>query len=514
MTAVLGIAVVGAMFALGVLLEILFRTDTRPVHRRGGKLITPKEALGLVARRGHGRFVPPAGFLGLSFGGLKLPLEFFWTGVLFIGAIGSGKTTLFKLLIRDIVRLVNIRSKIRLILFDPKREFLRSVLAYAKPFVRVIILNPFDRRATAWNLAGTFRTFAQAVQCSAALVPDAKNETQKFFLFAARSVLAQLIWTLIQQAPGAWTLGDVLYIARSRKRLIRYLKRTPEGKDIVEKYLKARSGKDVIASLGSYLDPLIPVAAAMSRATNSVSVQEILDTDCVVIFSLDDAYSETLRPLASLFARALSDEILLRNDPAKPTFILIDEYVSWGHLDLTALTGKGRSAGAGVAATAFDVSALKAVIGDAKAEAFLGTLLTQAHLRVSSDKTAKVSAAEIGEHEVVETDPSYPGGGGPPTLSKRVQTRPLVTADELKSLPAPDWKAGRVSGYFRLAELGTYRADVNFRDEPEPPASTAPEYDRRPPEHETLPRYDKTSLVRLGLPVTPYWLSLFQVKVV
>jgi hypothetical protein len=513
MAAVLGVVVVVGLALLGLLFDYLLRADTRPVHRRGGKLLTQREAGRLAATRGHGRFVPSAGFLGLSFGGLKLPLEFFWTGILFIGAIGVGKTTLFMLLIRDIVRLVNRGAGARLVLLDPKREFLGPVLASAEAFVRVIVLNPFDRRATAWNMAGTFRTFAQAVQFAAALIPDSK-EPQKFFIFAARSVLAQLVWTLIQQAPGAWTLGDVLYIARSRKRLTRYLARTPEGKDIVEKYLKARSGRDVIASLASYLDPLIPVAAAMSRATSSVSVREILDTDCVVIFSLDDGYSETLKPLAALFARALSDEILLRNDPTKPTFILVDELVSWGHLDLTALTGKGRSAGAAVVATVQELAALEAVHGETKARALLGTLLTQAHLRVSSDKTAKFCAAEIGDREVEETESSYPGGGGPPTLSKRVQTRGLVLPDELKSLPAPDWKAGRVSGYFRLADLGTYRADVNFRDEPEPPPSPAPEYDRRPREDETLRRYDRHDLVRLGLPVTPLWLSLFQVKVI
>lgn len=514
MTIVVGVVVLVGLVMLAILGHTLSRADTRPVHRRGGKLLTLDEVKRALACRPHGQFVPPANCLGIWFGGLWLTLELAWTGMLIIGEIGIGKTSVLSTTVRSILKIVKSRCGARLFLGDPKLEFTSGVAAEIPPFVRLVILNPNDKRSTRWDLAKDFTSPAEAQQLAAALIPEDKSETQKYWPYSARAVLTRVIRNLMREAPGRWTLRDVLYICQSRKLLVRYLRRTQAGARLAEKYLKAKSGRDVLASLGSHLDKYEPVVAAWDRSATAVSIREILDSECVVILGLDESISAAVNPLFTLFMKRVTDEILARNNPLRPSWVVFDELPRFGKLDLTPLTLKGRSAGAAVVATMMDLAALEVALGEKEARSFIGSLLTHAYFRVSSDHTAEFISKEIGEHEVLESDTSRPEGSGQRTISTKVVNRRLVLPDEVKNLPGPNWHAGRLSGYFRLAGIGTYRADVDFRTVPAAPRTGVPDYDRRPPEDQVLRPFDKHDLARLGLPLTPQWLSLFQVKVI
>jgi len=289
-------------------------------HRRGGKLLSLAEAARRCADRPRGLFNPPAGFKGLHFGGIMLPIDFAYLGMALLGEIGSGKTTILVQYLECVLALVASRCGCRLVLFDPKREFTGLVLGRLPRQTPVFLANPFDVRCARWRIADDITSYGDAYQLAHCLIPEDRAESQKFFRDAARAVLKAVILGLIARAPGRWDLRDVLYLCRSRRRLIWFLRLTPETRDYADQYLLARSGRDVVATLGSLIDRYSAAVACMQTAKASFSLREFLDSDGVLILGLDDSFAEALKPLYSLIISLLKDLILLRNDPRKIIF--------------------------------------------------------------------------------------------------------------------------------------------------------------------------------------------------
>lgn len=504
-------AVVAGLVVLGILAEVL-RPRGRPhlTHRRGAKLITRDEAGRRAAAKGNGPYFLPPGARGLAFGGLLLPFHFAFTGFVWLGAIGTGKTLMFVQFMRSMLDLVARRgSRARCLIFDPKRSFGRLVCAALPPHVPVYRLNFLDKRSVWWDLARDFRTAPELYQLATFLIPMDRKEIQKYFRDAARDLVFAVLLGLAAAAPYSFTLRDLLLVCRNRKRMAYFLSRTPEGKDAAATYLTAKSSPDVLATVGACLGKFQIVAACWQHATTPFSVTKFLDEEAVLLLELVDSSSEVQKLLYHLAARRYADEVLFRDDPRSLSASLYDELTSLGEIDLTPLTTKGRSAGAVVAATAMSLPALEESLGGPqKARTLLDTLRTQAFLGIDSDQTAEYCSKQIGEEEVDQitigvTNPR--GGNGSPTTPNENHTvvmRRLVTADEIKTLPAADFVGGTVSGYFRLPEVGTYREDVRFRDGfPEvTPAPGVPDYDPRPATEMRLQPFTLADLARLNIP--------------
>lgn len=502
---------VAGCVGLAILHEI-FRPRGRPhlTHRRGAKLLTKEEADTAATAKGNGPFAPPVGFRGLAFGGLWLPFTFAFTGFLWIGAIGVGKTLLFVQFLRSVLELVAERgSQARLFVYDPKRSFGRLVCAALPPHVPVYRLNFLDRRSVWWDLARDFRTPAELHQLASFLIPADKNEIQKYFRDAARALVFAVLLGLSVAAPQSFVLRDVCLICRDKKRMKHFLSLTPEGKDAASTYLDATSAPDVVATLGSCLDKLQIVAACWQHSKTPFSITQFMDEEAVLLLELVDSSSEVQKLLYHLAFRRYSDEVLFRDDPRSLSGALFDELPSLGEIDLTPLTTKGRSAGAVVAASAMSLPALEESLGGPqKAKALLDTLRTRAFLTIDSDETAEYCSKQIGDEEVDEitwpvTDPRGKSQNGRQVNeSHAVKPRRLVTADEIKTLPATDFAGGTVAGFFRLPEIGTYRADVRFRDGFPPLAidPAIPEYDPRPGGEMRLAPFTAADLKRLNIP--------------
>lgn len=491
----------------------LFRRKWLPelTHRRGAKLITPEEAAVRVAEVAHGPYVPPPGFPGLLFGGLFLPFQSFaYTGFVWFGAVGSGKTLTFVQLVRSVLDLIaRPGSRARLCLYDPKREFSKLVLASLPAHVPVYRLNFLDRRSVWWDLAKDFRTPAELHQLAAFIVRIVnRNELQPYFTQSGQAIVYAVLLAVEIAAPGEWTLVDVIAVLGSRKRTKYFLSLTPEGRAAKALYLKARSGRDVLATIASHVDKLKIIAACNRHSAIPFSIRRFMDEQAVVLLELVDSASELQKGFYQLFVRKVSDEILVRVRSDCPTVLALDELVSLGEVDLLPLTTKGRASGAVVAATVMSLPALEESLGSpGKAKALLDNLQTQAVLKLDGP-TAEHCSKLIGDEEVDEVTISVAnrqGDSGQRTVTEqqRITSRRLVTPDEIKTLPSPDYAGGTVAGYFRLKDVGTFRADVRFREGFPPLRSgpAIPDFDPRSAAQMRLPDgFTRADLARLAIP--------------
>lgn len=128
---------------------------------------------------------------GIWWGQLPLP---FWCApehFIAIGDHGAGKTTIIELLLRSVLPRIQPGSHKRALIFDAKGD-IYPFLAGLNLGVPVKLLNPFDDRCYAWDMAADLTTFSAAIEIAAILFPQA-NEDKPFFPKAAQAVLAGLI---------------------------------------------------------------------------------------------------------------------------------------------------------------------------------------------------------------------------------------------------------------------------------------------------------------------------------
>jgi type IV secretory pathway TraG/TraD family ATPase VirD4 len=130
-------------------------------------------------------------------GGTVFPREMLGVHFALMGAPGSGKTVTMRMLLGAVLR---DRPSPRVLLFDPKGDEVWPMLRGMKVEPeRIILLNPFDSRSWAWDIAKDFTTPAQAQQLAAMLVPADPAATNPYFWQAARQIVLEVI-KVFQQA--------------------------------------------------------------------------------------------------------------------------------------------------------------------------------------------------------------------------------------------------------------------------------------------------------------------------
>ncbi|MCC7230343.1 MAG: type IV secretion system DNA-binding domain-containing protein, partial [Fimbriimonadaceae bacterium] len=164
-------------------------------------------------------------------------------------------------------------DKHRAFVYDAKLEVLPQ-LAGMDLHAPVIVLNPFDQRSVAWDMAVDITEPATAKQVAAIFIPEEKKASQPFFSDAARQLLEGVMVAFILTRPHQWSLRDVLIALKSASRLTDVLSSTPVTKDLVETYLSnERESKSIIATISTKLGPLDVVAALWDSAETKVSLR-------------------------------------------------------------------------------------------------------------------------------------------------------------------------------------------------------------------------------------------------
>lgn len=137
--------------------------------------------------------IRPAQDAGIFFGGLWLPSSEVNTHFKFVGTNGSGKTNLLRLYMQSVLPHCGMGKSDRAMVYDAKTEFVPILAGMGIAQSQMKILNPFDDRAYAWDIAEDLTRGRDAVALANILLPEKQGSSggnNEFFDKAARRVLS------------------------------------------------------------------------------------------------------------------------------------------------------------------------------------------------------------------------------------------------------------------------------------------------------------------------------------
>jgi hypothetical protein len=472
-----------------------------PRHVRGRRILTLEQARAQAAVAA-----------GLPWGGVLLPPEEATTHFMVVGTTGSGKTVTIRALMKAVLPGLGRAGCRGALIYDAKRDVV-SVLAGLGLTVdrgQVALLNPFDRRCSAWDMAADVTTNDAALEVATALCPREERASNPYFADAARDIVEQVIRTFIQLAPGRWTLRDVLVAADNEADLVRVLRQTDRGRNLLDQHARApATWGNILGSLSTKLRPYHVIGALWHRAGRQISLESWFAGGTVLVLGSSQRSGEALRALNRvLFKRLAQIAIDQQEDQTSRRWFFIDEAKDAGNLDgLDALLTKGRSKGMCVVLGFQDTEGMQEAYGDHPAMSLIGQPSHRAILRMGSPETAKWAVSVLGEVEVLElraTREQAAWAARQSSASEQREKRDAVLASEITDLALPDRTHGP-EGIYLSPRIGAYRSRLRWDELDLPvPHPTEPNYEENvDPVAQELGPWAQEDLKRLGLAELP-----------
>ena len=263
---------------------------------------------------------------------------------LVVGASGSGKTTLINNLMASALP---VGAMTKSLVYDPKQELiplLYQIRGVTDPMIMsgaasVKVLNPFDTRCCAWNMAQDIDSVISARQLATILIADgaASGGAESFFTNAVRDILTAIIVAFIECTPkeNAWTFRDILLTALYEPYLRFVLTRTNETRNgkllpmlhrVRETYLGAaadsRTMGNIKATMSAKLAVYEPIAAAWHKAAPTPSSPRMLSLrqwalgkgEDVLVLGNDEAARASLDAVNQAIFKRATELVLSRDE--------------------------------------------------------------------------------------------------------------------------------------------------------------------------------------------------------
>ena len=375
-----------------------------------------------------------------------------------IGTIGTGKTLIHRELMAGVVA-----GNRRVIVYDVKRDLVGHLLAMGVSPNDIVIMNPFDDRAFAWDIAQDLTNHALAHDYAKAFIPDNPGETQPFFRTAAQMLLSGVLQALMLNAPGRWTLRDVMHLTATPTLLRQTLLSHKETATLVDRFFEPQDTfRSVLSTLSNALVPLRSIAAIweIAGAVRKVSLSQWAESgEKVLVMGASFDMRETMIGINRVMFNVLADKLL--SGPERPgenrTWFFIDELKEAQRLDaLPRLLTNGRSKGVRCVLGLQDREGLQAVYGEHEANEMLGLCHNMSFLKLSSSQTAQWASDQLGVEERYEyltsnttADERRRRGETLPT-GESLTARPVAYPSELMGLEVS--RDGWVEGYHVVPE--------------------------------------------------------------
>jgi hypothetical protein len=428
------------------------------------------------------------------------------------GGTGVGKSLVLKRLLDSALRHFGPGKDQRAFIFDAKRE-LYSELAASHPGIEIKLIDPFDERGAAWDLAADITCVADARQFAECLISGSKGETDRFWTMTSRNVVAAVIETFIVTAPGRWTLRDVLLTMRSRERIAQLLKTNPETAHLWSEITQdERTVSNLMASFNAQLGRYNTVAGLWHRCPRRFSLKEWATSDSILLVRSHPKYSAVLQPIHQAMLDALIDLILSQQDSrTRRTWLFLDECRDLGKVTkLPRFANLARSVGGILALGVQSVEGIyEAYGGEHAAVELLGLVRNVTFLRTNSQTSAAYAERFFGSVEwLVErvSRSRSTTSKGETTYGQTVdhthRTEPIILASEIMDIapPSPDQP---LQLFNDIPAIGSFRASVSlqsFLPTDAAPRASTPNVIEVGTRNQRLMEWTAADLKRLKLP--------------
>lgn len=434
-----------------------------------------------------------------------------------VGATGSGKTMLQRLLLQSALPEIGRGRGCRALIFDAKQDLV-SILAGMKLSCPVRLFHPLDVRATAWDMAADITSPASALQVASLLIPRSDRDTNPFFTNAARHLLYGILIQCILRAPGQWSFRQVLLMLRDTHLLRLVLDLSQETRHLRQYCAHEGTFQNIVSTLLTYIGPYEIIAAAWDRSEARLGLQAWLQEESILILGNDEANRVAIDTLNRMVFQRLTELILGQSEvtPANPrqTWLFLDEVREMGRLEgLSRLLTKGRSKGVAAVLGFQDVAGIHNVYGRDVAEELLGQCNSKAILRLNSPGTAKWASQLFGTREVLERSRSLnrsrsfrnlgfdSSASSGEAISNGITKRDVVLDSEFLDLPEATPAHG-LSAYFLSPLTGGFRDHLSgdwIAAHLIPPDRRVPDCVPRPDSDQYLRPWDDHDAALLGL---------------
>lgn len=458
------------------------------------------------------------------FGGVLLPSNELVTHAKIMGSSGSGKTQLLRIYMRSVLSLIgSIPCEDRAILFDPMSEFYPFLRGLGIPESAIIILNPFDARACAWDIAAEFTRLRDAATVANIMIPEKKASSgnNDFFDRAARRVLSGLAKFFIKNAPGRWTLRDLVLGAQSMELVGLLAAHDRKLKRDLQSLGVGDTAGNVLATLAAVIgDELETIAAYMDyhqRQGRVFTLEQWFDSSSILLLGCDRESEATLQPYNQLLVTRFCELATSSHHPGF-THAIFDELPALGNVGkkLDELARMGRRFNLSLAIAFQAYSSLKEIYGENVANALMGQCDKSAYLRVLDHDSAEWASKQIGQTHLrrytqststsQSTNPNSFGASTSYSTSEQETyvTEPAVRPEEIMNIPKPNKVTGQgVKGFYKVASSAyPYYMESSFMSQAgvvDDPLSAGFEAIENVEEAEELRLWEEEDLRRLGI---------------
>lgn len=410
-----------------------------------------------------------------------------------IGATGSGKSTILRLLLQDVVPTIRPKSDRRMLIFDPKRDVIPMLKGMA-PDADIIITHPFDRRGAAWDISADCKEPRVAIELAFTLIPSVP-ESQPFFSDAARHLLAGVLISYMWRKLD-FSFADVLRGLSSVRLMRRVLLACPHTRQLVGSYFydKKLAG-NILSTIATRLLAFQPIAACWETATEKFSISEWITSERILVLGSSEISTNTFLALnSSLFKRACDVTLDQNDSQTRRSFFIIEEISDAGKLlSLASLAKRGRSKGACTALSFQSIEGLKHQdsFGAHLAADILGQVGYRFIGRLECPETAAWVSKLIGDAEVSQVTTSHTySRENSVTHSESIVIKPALLPSEFMGIPTCSITNGLTGYYPCRNQPGVIYSTLPGRDLFErdliPPADDVPGFLPRPPESQYL----------------------------